>query len=352
MQTNYDKCLVVDFDDTISFTTNRDFANAKPNIKLIEKLNSLRSQGWTVRIFTARGHLSCKTRSEAVQKNKSVMETWLKKHNVQYDELSFQKPLATYYIDDKAIRPEEFINLTIEELTGGHSGARIERRDNRVYKTASNSLEAANWYVIAKDHFDVPNVFSLIGETICMEYIKPTDNPEFSKCINIIDSFKLIKRLNIPDFDTYVNRIFDHLNLFPYSIDGLESSLKLISKPMNELKTFCHGDFTVDNILNSDNTHYLIDPIYINTLFSSWLLDASKYALSLKLNNQDENYNKLYKHYEQYTNAIKLLELTQWIRIRTYNDFESKKRTDIEIKKLIEEINETRLESNPKLKIR
>ena len=121
---------------------------------------------------------------------------------------------------------------------------------------------------------------------------------------------------------------------------------------MNERKTLCHGDFTVDNILNSNNTHYLIDPIYIRNLYSSWLLDVSKYALSLKLNNQVSNYNKLYEHYDQHTNIIKLLELTQWIRIRTYNDCESKKRTDIEIKKLIEEINETRPESNPKLKIR
>ena len=103
--------------------------------------------------------------------------------------------------------------LRIVELTGGHSGAKIERRDNRVYKTASNSLEAANWYNAAKDHFNVPQIVSLIGETICMDYIETTDKPEFLKCMNIIEIFRTIEDKSIPDFETYTNRILNHLKL-------------------------------------------------------------------------------------------------------------------------------------------
>ena len=42
---SYPKSICVDIDDTISFTLNRDWENAKPNIPLIEKLNKLYDEG-------------------------------------------------------------------------------------------------------------------------------------------------------------------------------------------------------------------------------------------------------------------------------------------------------------------
>jgi len=106
--------LVVDFDDTLSFATERDWENAKPNLPLIAKLNSLYDQGHQVDIFTARGTISCKgDRELAEQKNRPQIEAWLNKHGVKYHSLSFQKPLADYYIDDKAITPDDFVNLDL-----------------------------------------------------------------------------------------------------------------------------------------------------------------------------------------------------------------------------------------------
>jgi len=114
MKQNFKKSIVVDFDDTLSFTTDRDFKNATPNTPLIDKLNGLYNKGWNIRIFTARGNLSCDSRAEAIFIHKGIMEDWLEKHNVKYHELSFQKPLAEYYIDDKAITPEDFIKKEIK----------------------------------------------------------------------------------------------------------------------------------------------------------------------------------------------------------------------------------------------
>ena len=37
----YNKRIILDFDDTLAYTSNRDWANAKPNTALIEKCNSL-----------------------------------------------------------------------------------------------------------------------------------------------------------------------------------------------------------------------------------------------------------------------------------------------------------------------
>lgn len=108
------KTIVFDFDDTISFAENRDWENAKANIPLIDKINSLYDKGWTILIYTARGSLSCKTREEAEQNNSNQIEGWLNRHGVKYHELSFKKPLAMYYVDDRAILPEDFIKLELE----------------------------------------------------------------------------------------------------------------------------------------------------------------------------------------------------------------------------------------------
>ena len=106
------KSLVVDFDDTLSFATNRDWDNALPNLPLIEQLNLLYNKGCTIHIVTARGQLSCHGDIElADKKNRQQIETWLNRYGVLYTDLSFQKKYADYYIDDKAIKPEQFIEM-------------------------------------------------------------------------------------------------------------------------------------------------------------------------------------------------------------------------------------------------
>ena len=89
---SHNKRIVLDFDDTLAFTTNRDFKNAKPNKELIEKSNALYRKGWQIDILTARGSLSCKTRKEAELKYKPEMVKWLLRYDVLYHNISFDKP--------------------------------------------------------------------------------------------------------------------------------------------------------------------------------------------------------------------------------------------------------------------
>ena len=107
--------IVVDLDDTICYTKNRDFNNSIPNKEVIDKINKLYNKGWKIIIFTARGGKSCKTLEEKEAKYRDVTERWLKKNNVKYNELMFGKPNADYYVDDKNISIDEFINME-EEL--------------------------------------------------------------------------------------------------------------------------------------------------------------------------------------------------------------------------------------------
>ena len=104
--------IVIDLDDTICYTENRDFENSTPNEEVINKINELYNKDWKIIIYTARGGKSCKTLEEKETKYRKLTEEWLKKHNVKYTELLFGKMNADYYVDDK--------NLSIEDFIGGN----------------------------------------------------------------------------------------------------------------------------------------------------------------------------------------------------------------------------------------
>ena len=106
--TKYNR-YVIDLDDTICFTENRDFENSKPYQEVIDKINELYEKGWEIIIYTARGAKSCTTILEREKKYRSITEEWLKKHKVRYTELVFGKMNADYYVDDKNLSIEEFL---------------------------------------------------------------------------------------------------------------------------------------------------------------------------------------------------------------------------------------------------
>jgi len=101
--------IVIDIDDTICFTENRDFDNSTPYQQVIDKINELYKEGWNIILFTARGAKSCKTLEEKELKYRDITERWLKKHNVNYHSLMFGKPNADYYVDDKNMSIDEFV---------------------------------------------------------------------------------------------------------------------------------------------------------------------------------------------------------------------------------------------------
>ena len=105
--------FVIDLDDTLCYTKDRDFENSKPNIEVINKVNKLYDSGWNIIIYTARGGKSCKTLEEKETKYRALTERWLNKNNVKYTKLLFGKMNADYYVDDKNLSIEEFINIEV-----------------------------------------------------------------------------------------------------------------------------------------------------------------------------------------------------------------------------------------------
>lgn len=114
------KRLIVDLDDTISYTDNGNYVDSKPNIDLIGKLIEYKNQGFEIVIFSSR---NMRTYDKNVGKINihtlpNILD-WLKKNNVPFDEVLIGKPWCGFdgfYIDDKAIRPSEFLKYSYNEI--------------------------------------------------------------------------------------------------------------------------------------------------------------------------------------------------------------------------------------------
>ncbi len=110
--------LVIDIDHTICIPndnatdTVEKYGSALPILEMIESIRIAKEKGFKIILFTARRMATHNGDINKVIKDVSdLTEKWLKFHNVPYDELHFGKPNAIYYVDDKALRPEEFIML-------------------------------------------------------------------------------------------------------------------------------------------------------------------------------------------------------------------------------------------------
>jgi capsule biosynthesis phosphatase len=330
MTHTHNKTIVFDLDDTICTTFNRDFENAIPNLKLIAKMQQFRDQGFIIHIITARGQISCKGDIFAASvKYREQIEIWLGRYNVPYDALSFNKILAQFYVDDKAIRPEEMEKIVCEQIKTGKSGAYVLRAGDKVYKTTKNAKSEMNWYHAAENckSFKTPEIHSLVGDTISMEYIEESANENLNlklkKAAYVINEFRGgVNWINKYDWRTYVIRIEKHLvkNDIIEECRGLRTYLKSISNIMVQEASFSHGDLTLENMIMTPASElYLIDSIYNNDLYSSWLIDLSKLVYSLNLRGVDkEKVRQFYGKFPIHEKVLKALELCHWIRVLSY----------------------------------
>lgn len=115
------KRIVVDLDNTLTkYNPDLSYADKEPNLPLIEKLKEYKIQGYEILIQTAR---NMRTYNGSVGKINAntlpIILEWLQKHDVPYDEIYVGKPWCGndgFYLDDRAIRPSEFLKLSSEEI--------------------------------------------------------------------------------------------------------------------------------------------------------------------------------------------------------------------------------------------
>ncbi len=116
------KRLILDLDDTICTTVNRDYRNALPDLKIIERIKAYKKAGFDIVISTSRNVRTYNGSIGLINANTlPVIIEWLEFHEVPYDELYVGKPWCGqegFYVDDKAIRPSEFSRYSYEEIVG------------------------------------------------------------------------------------------------------------------------------------------------------------------------------------------------------------------------------------------
>lgn len=114
------KRLIVDLDDTVSITLEGDYINSSPVVEVIKKLKEYKEQGFEIVINSSRNMRTHKSNLGKINifTLPNIID-WLRKYNVPFDEVYVGKPwcgLDGFYIDDKAIRPSEFLKYSYEEI--------------------------------------------------------------------------------------------------------------------------------------------------------------------------------------------------------------------------------------------
>ncbi|MBN1894314.1 capsular biosynthesis protein [bacterium] len=111
--------IAIDLDGTICpiKQPNQNYSDLVPLPGAVERLRDLRAKGHYIIILTARNMATCQSNLGKVMKNVGrITLGWLEKYGVEYDEIYFGKPNAEVYIDDRAIRFQDWAHMTDELL--------------------------------------------------------------------------------------------------------------------------------------------------------------------------------------------------------------------------------------------
>lgn len=114
------KRLILDLDNTLCFTNSGDYKNALPNSELIERVKEYKKRGFQIVIATARNMRTYQGDIGKINANTlPLILEWLNRFDIPFDEIIVGKPWCGtegFYVDDKAIRPDEFVNLPYDEI--------------------------------------------------------------------------------------------------------------------------------------------------------------------------------------------------------------------------------------------
>lgn len=120
--------IVFDIDGTLcpSKRADQSYADLKPAPKVVAKLREYHRQGFHIILQSARNMRTFRGNVGRIHAETApVLIAWLQQHRIPFDELHLGKPWpgkGGFYVDDKAIRPDEFARLSyaeIQELVGG-----------------------------------------------------------------------------------------------------------------------------------------------------------------------------------------------------------------------------------------
>lgn len=117
-----EKVVVIDVDGTLAGRreASQSYAELAAVPSVVQKLRSLKKQGYWIILYTSRNMRTYDGNIGRIMRHTApVLVEWLARHEIPYDELHFGKPWCGhdgFYVDDRAIRPREFVTLDLVEI--------------------------------------------------------------------------------------------------------------------------------------------------------------------------------------------------------------------------------------------
>lgn len=172
----------------------------------------------------------------------------------------------------------------------GYSGNKVllleENSKLFIRKIGDISKNVERLKELKNKNYSVPEIYSYTEETLDMEYIHGLDIKHYlllnsisnlsNFILDILDNFS--KNSFEKDYSEVYSKKLSQLSInsiFPFtSYDLIEKLPKVLPK------SIYHGDLTLENLISSNNTFYLIDPI--TTDYDSYIFDIAKIRQDLE----------------------------------------------------------------------
>ena len=116
-----DLTLIFDIDGTICPIKEKEerYEDVIPNKEIVDKMKMYKENGAKIILNTSRNMNSYNGNIGLINANTAkILLKWLEKWDIPYDEIIYGKPWPGhngFYIDDRTIRPDEFLKYDIEE---------------------------------------------------------------------------------------------------------------------------------------------------------------------------------------------------------------------------------------------
>lgn len=131
--------LVMDIDGTLCPVRqkNETYEELIPYSHMVEQLKQYKQEGAYIVLYTSRNVNSYDGNIGLINANTAkVMLQWLDKWEIPYDEIIYGKPWPGhhgFYVDDRAIRPDEFIDYSIDEIDQllKNANERFKEKENK-----------------------------------------------------------------------------------------------------------------------------------------------------------------------------------------------------------------------------
>jgi capsule biosynthesis phosphatase len=114
--------FVFDIDGTICPIKKKtqEYIDLIPYKEMVDKIREYKEDGAKIVLYTSRNMNSYQGNIGMINANTAkVMLEWLDKWEIPYDEIIYGKPWPGhrgFYVDDRSIRPDEFLKYSEEEL--------------------------------------------------------------------------------------------------------------------------------------------------------------------------------------------------------------------------------------------